>query len=709
MAIITVIPPAQNTVATRPVVWHLESNTANIVRMILVVTDLTNTVSTIEQNPEPGTTGVFKFNISSILADQLSFTTSNGLATGGINSTISQDSAFFNYSVVAWEVLADGTTNYPSSSDYLSGVFTAHNYILTHKEWVKPFLLSDYDMTTGTGKSFLTNSAATKCITKGYSEYLAMNNVQDNSFFVRDYYDANDVFLFSQKYPVVNSAAGIRFADQYGKIAGAGLPGSGTPASSAINYFDNLVVDAGTGKLVNGGNGFLYGAPGRLGAILRIDLTTNATTGFGTFPALVAPQYVTGVFSPVSGKIYFLPDSAGDIATLTIVGETITPIGGGLSPYFDQAITPSGVIYAHSSSVDNILKVDTATDIITVLNPGPTVGGSNGGIIYAQNGFIYTFNGETDKFYKLDPNTDILTSHAAVGWIAGSSGSSVVETSGGIIYVVSENANINNVMRIDTATDTATFLSTNTENTNLYRTAALLSDDNVYLFSYFNPEVLKLDTNTDTFSTFVSLVANPNHLYLTTVNGNQIYSAPTNPSTGNDQILDLTVTFADQIAAQSGAYCLAYIENSDLSIASEVKKYIFKDGCGEDIHIHWENKYGAQDSYTFKGRIVRGFNHDSENYLKPNGNVIASTTRGAATLSNTVEHIFEVHSKSIKKSEVNWIQEMFYNKRAWTEEDGHLLPIIIENGTVIESDSENGIYQVSFEFSYANLTHGSRG
>jgi len=709
MAIITVIPPATNTVATRPVVWHLESDTPNIVRLILVVTDLINTVSTIEQNPEPGTTGVFKFNISSILSDQLSFTTSNGLTTGGINSTISQESAFFNYSIRAWEVLDDGTTNYPGLVDYLSGNFTAHNYVLTHKEWVKPFLLSDYDMTSGTGKSFLTNSSDSKCITKGYSEYLAMHRVQDNAFFVRDYYDVNDVFLFSQRYPVVNQVAGVGFADQYGKIAGAGLPGSGLPGSSTINYFDNLTVDAGTGELVDGGNGYLYGAPGRLGAILRVDLTTNATVQFGSFPALVAPQYISGVYSVVSDKVYFLPDNAGDVAVLTIIGETITQTGTGLAAYYGEAITPAGVIYAHSTSINNILKLDTSTDTITVLNPGPTVAGSNGAMIYAQNGFIYSFNTEVNKFYKLDPNTDILTSVAAVGWISGAQASSVVETSSGIIYVVSDSANVNNVMRLDTSTDTATFFSTNGINANLYGKAVLLADDNVYLFSYANSEVLKLDTSADTFSTLTTLVANPNHLYLTAVNGNQIYSAPTNPSTGNDQILDLTVTFADQIAGQDGAYCLAYIENSDLSIASEVKKYIFKDACCDDIHIHWENKFGAQDSYTFKGRVVRGFKHESENYLKPNGNIIASTTRGAATLSNTVEHIFEVYSKSIKKSEVNWIQEMFYNKRAWTEEDGHLLPIIIENGTVIESDSENGTFQVSFEFSYANLTHGSRG
>ena len=106
---------------------------------------------------------------------------------------------------------------------------------------------------------------------------------------------------------------------------------------------------------------------------------------------------------------------------------------------------------------------------------------------------------------------------------------------------------------------------------------------------------------------------------------------------------------------------------------------------------------------------MEGFEHKSENYLKPNGNVIASTTRGSATLSNTVEHAFEVHSKSIKRSEVNWIQEMFYNKRAWTEEDGHLLPIILDNGSFVVSDSENGTFNISFKFSYANLTHGARG
>ena len=140
MAITTVIQPAINTVATRPVVWQFESNTPTVVRLILVVTDsASNTISTIEQNPEPGTTGVFKFNISSVLSDQLSFTTSNPLATGGINSTIAQDSAYINYAVQAFEVLDDGSTGYPLTNDYSSPIFTSSNYVLTHKEWVKPF------------------------------------------------------------------------------------------------------------------------------------------------------------------------------------------------------------------------------------------------------------------------------------------------------------------------------------------------------------------------------------------------------------------------------------------------------------------------------------------------------------------------------------------------------------------------------------------
>ena len=424
MSIVTVIPPASNTVATRPVVWQLESNTPTIVRLILIVTDTANTISTIEQNPEPGTTGVFKFNIQSILADQLSFATSNSLATGGINSTISQDTAFVKYTVRAYEVLADGTTNYPSTSDYLSTVFYSHNYVLTHKEWVKPFLLSDYDMETGTGKSFLTNSADTKCITKGYSEYLAMHRVQNNAVFVRDYYDGNDVFLFSQRYPVVNKSGSIEFDDQYGKIAGAGLPGSNSTGSSSATYFDTITLDAAVGQLVNGGDGYMYGAPQRSGSILRVDLATNLTTTFGSWPAGVAAQYLGGIFSPISNKIYFTPANAADVLVLTVAGSTTVQIGAGLVTYTDPAITFTGVIYCHATTPNNILKIDTATDTVTVLTP--TVGGSFGGIRYAQNGFVYTFSNEINKFYKLDPGTDLVTTVTATGWIAGSVASSVV-------------------------------------------------------------------------------------------------------------------------------------------------------------------------------------------------------------------------------------------------------------------------------------------
>lgn len=215
MAITSTTPPAIRTIATRPINWEFVSDTANIVRLIIEVwvDNVNNTIQTIEINPEPGTVGDFKTDLKAILSNFVSFTLPNIQVTDGVATTLSQTSAFREYGVRVWEVLDDGSTNYPVSPDYISGSYFTHNIVLTHKQFTSgEFDLDDYDMTTGVDNKFLTSSPARRTIVKGYDDFLSMHVTDSTQFFRREYFDVNDTPLATQDFPIPNNNS-----DQYGK------------------------------------------------------------------------------------------------------------------------------------------------------------------------------------------------------------------------------------------------------------------------------------------------------------------------------------------------------------------------------------------------------------------------------------------------------------------------------------------------------------
>ena len=60
------------------------------------------------------------------------------------------------------------------------------------------------------------------------------------------------------------------------------------------------------------------------------------------------------------------------------------------------------------------------------------------------------------------------------------------------------------------------------------------------------------------------------------------------------------------------------------SEASELRRFNIVGGCDGDVRLHWSNKFGKQESYTFKGNKIESLDHKSKTYLKALGNTYAS-------------------------------------------------------------------------------------
>jgi len=162
------------------------------------------------------------------------------------------------------------------------------------------------------------------------------------------------------------------------------------------------------------------------------------------------------------------------------------------------------------------------------------------------------------------------------------------------------------------------------------------------------------------------------------------------------------------ISLTNVAYYTVQIINTGGDV-SEIKRFNIVDSCSYDTRIHWVNKYGKQDSYTFKGNKVQTLDHKASTYQKALGNTYDSYDRGYNVIQNVSQRNYTAYTDSIGQNEYNFLSSMLFNKMAWVEIDNAYFPIIIEDGTTFIRDERNAPLQFVLNYSFANKEKGLRG
>ena len=162
------------------------------------------------------------------------------------------------------------------------------------------------------------------------------------------------------------------------------------------------------------------------------------------------------------------------------------------------------------------------------------------------------------------------------------------------------------------------------------------------------------------------------------------------------------------ISLTNVAYYTVRIINNNGNM-SELKRYNIVDSCTHDVRIHWQNKYGKRDSYTFKGNKQESLKHKASTFMTAKGLTYSSTDGGLRVLQNTITNSFTVYSKSLGRNEYHWLSDMLINKRAFVEIDGAYYPIIIEDNTFFKTDERDMPIQFVLQYKLANQTKGLKG
>jgi hypothetical protein len=367
-----------------------------------------------------------------------------------------------------------------------------------------------------------------------------------------------------------------------------------------VSTFTNTSTGIGPGQpgnfmFVDGGNGFAYSAPATSGVILKLNLSddTITTFGSGSYPTTLNNYlYVKGIVSPTSGKIYFFPDAANNILVIDPTNDSESYIPWPYDYVETPCITPDGIIYVmcgYTAGQNSIIKINTNTEIITTITtPSPIPTGSNGisSAIYSKTEYVYLMSNSYDTIYKLYTIDDTVTIISTpITTNAGGGSLQLIENSNGVIYGFFDGSSVSPFFKIDTSNDSVVnFLGV----PNVTTYGGFISDDIIYLignnFSNNSVDVYSMDTNdNDSFSSIATIPNGIGVFINSDFIGNSAYSIGILP--GNP-ILKLEFKFVVDTYSYSTEKLLVmdkyYDEPNDAYVIEFHKKIEFD---GSDVNI----------------------------------------------------------------------------------------------------------------------------
>lgn len=142
---------------------------------------------------------------------------------------------------------------------------------------------------------------------------------------------------------------------------------------------------------------------------------------------------------------------------------------------------------------------------------------------------------------------------------------------------------------------------------------------------------------------------------------------------------------------------------------SETRRFNIVSSCGDDVRLHWFNKFGKQESMTFKGNIVETLTNSSTSYEKALPVAYSSENRGTSTIQNIRSNNFTAYSKSIGRETYYHALSILDNNMAFIEIDGNYFPITIDDVSVVKRDEQDMPIQFALKYRYSNRDKGLRG
>lgn len=166
------------------------------------------------------------------------------------------------------------------------------------------------------------------------------------------------------------------------------------------------------------------------------------------------------------------------------------------------------------------------------------------------------------------------------------------------------------------------------------------------------------------------------------------------------------------ITDQVESYTIDFRKVSDSSLVSPVKTYNINRKCfRKETRVHFINRLGGVDSFTFSADHITGLDVDSEFFgkLRTLATPLDVEERGKKELFVRPEQKFTVFSQIMKRSTAEWLEELKTSPDVRVEDGTKLIPVIVIDKSDFEVSTNKRFAQVKLEYVNSNPPLIQRG
>jgi hypothetical protein len=141
--------------------------------------------------------------------------------------------------------------------------------------------------------------------------------------------------------------------------------------------------------------------------------------------------------------------------------------------------------------------------------------------------------------------------------------------------------------------------------------------------------------------------------------------------------------------------------------ASESVVFKIVNQCEGAVRLHFLNRWGGYDSYTFTGFNTSSVKPSSTQYEKYLRNGFTPKDRGAQAQYRDVVQSMTLNSDILSQAESEWLAELVGSPVAYMESAGQLIPITIDDERFVY-DNKNKLGTLTLAIRLANNIRNQR-
>lgn len=147
--------------------------------------------------------------------------------------------------------------------------------------------------------------------------------------------------------------------------------------------------------------------------------------------------------------------------------------------------------------------------------------------------------------------------------------------------------------------------------------------------------------------------------------------------------------------------------NINFALSSEVVFFRIVTQCDGAVRVHFLNRWGGYDSYTFTGFNTSSVKPSSTQYEKYLRNGFTPKDRGAQAQYRDVVQTMTLNSDILSQDESEWLAELVGSPVAYMETAGQLIPITIDDERFVY-DNQNKLGSLTLAIRLANNIRNQR-